>query len=122
MEQSGFKKDYAQEAFVRLRGEKPNLMDIDFMFVDRETLDKITRDGKQADIAGEKFIVPSLKHLIALKLHSIKHNPKKREYKDLLDIVELIRINKLDVKEAEFHSLCLRYGTQEIYHKILEKV
>lgn len=122
LEQSGFKKDYAQEVFVRLRGEKPNLMDIDFMFVDKETLDKIMQEGRQADIGGEKFIVPSLKHLIALKLHSIKYNPKMREYKDLLDIIELIRINRLDVKEAEFRALCLKYGTQELYHKILETI
>ena len=122
LEQNGFKKDYAQEVFVRFKGEKPNFMDIDFMFVDKETLDKIIKEGNEANIAGVKFIIPSLAHLIALKLHSIKHNPKIREYKDLLDIIELIRINKVNVENAEFRSLCLKYGTEALYHRIVERV
>lgn len=122
LEEDGFKKDYAQEVFARLIGEEPYLMDLDFMFVDKETLDNIINEGKGINIAGQKFIVPSLNHLIALKLHAIKYNPKIREYKDLSDVIELIKINKLKVKNEEFKNLCLKYGTEELYHKILERI
>ena len=122
LEEEGFKQAYAQEVFARLTTEKSYLMDLDFMFVDRETLDKIIREGKQISIAGRKFIVPCLLHLIALKLHAIKYNPKIREYKDLTDIIELIKINKIDARGDEFKNLCLKYGTEGLYHKILEKV
>lgn len=122
LEEEGFKKDYAQEVFARLIGDKPYLMDLDFMFVDKETLDNIINEGKEINIAGQKFIVPSLNHLIALKLHAIKYNPKIREYKDLSDVIELIKINKLKVKNEEFKNLCLKYGTEELYHKILERI
>jgi hypothetical protein len=121
LEREGFKKDYEQEVFARLLGETPFVMDVDFMFVDRDTLDKIIRDGKQVSIAGQDFIVPSLNHLIALKLHAIKYNPKGREYKDLIDIVELIRVNKVDVKDAAFRNLCLKYGTEALYNKLSGK-
>jgi hypothetical protein len=66
--------------------------------------------------------VPCLNHLIALKLHAIKYNPKIREYRDLPDIIELIRINKINTKDVEFKNLCLKYGREELYNKILERV
>ena len=122
LEEKGFKKDNIQEVFARLIGKESYLMDVDFMFVDKETLHKIVQAGKEISIAGQKFIVPSLNHLIALKLHAIKYNPKIREYKDLADIIDLIRINKLNIKDAELKKLCLKYGTEELYKKILERV
>ncbi len=121
LEEEGFKQDYSQEVFARIKSTKSYLMDIDFMFVDKETLDKIIKEGKQISIARQKFIVPSLFHLIALKMHAIKYNPKIREYKDLLDIIELIKVNKINTKTNEFKSLCLKYGTEELYKK-LEKI
>ncbi|MFH1478507.1 MAG: nucleotidyl transferase AbiEii/AbiGii toxin family protein [Candidatus Omnitrophota bacterium] len=117
----GFKKDYEHEVFTRLLGDEPYLMDTDFMFVDKDTLDKIIKDGKKISIAKQKFIVPSLSHLIALKLHAIKYNPSIREYRDMPDIIQLINVNKIDVKDTEFKDICLTYGTEELYNKILEK-
>jgi hypothetical protein len=122
LEEKGFKKDYEQEVFARFLGEKPNLMDVDFMFVDKETLDKIIKESKVTTISGKNFAIPCLNHLIALKLHAIKYNPKIREYRDLPDIIELIRINKVNVSDAEFKNLCLKYGTEELYRKISERV
>lgn len=120
LEGAGYKKDFSQEVFVRLKGSKLYLMDIDFMFVDKDTLDKIIREGKEITIAKNKFIVPSLNNLIALKLHSLKYNFKLRQAKDLPDIVSLAKINGIDAKSKEFRSLCLKYANEEIYRKILE--
>lgn len=122
LEKEGFKQDYTQEVFARLTAEKSYLMDIDFMFVDKETLDKIIKQAKEISIAGQKFLVPCLNHLIALKLHAIKYNPGIREYRDLADIIELIKVNKINIKDAKFKNLCLKYGTKELYHKILERL
>ena len=93
-----------------------------FIFVDKETLARIIKDGKKVKIAGKTFVVPSLNHLIALKLHSVKFNPKIREFRDLPDIINLLRMNKVNVKTDQFRKLCLEYGTEELYHKILGNV
>jgi len=123
LEASGYKVDYSQEAFVRLISDKrPLLLDIDFMFVDEETLAKIIKDSQKTSIAGYEFIVPSLEHLIALKLHAVKYNPKLRLAKDIPDIINLININKIDVKNEKFKELCLKYGTQDLYQKILDSI
>jgi len=120
LEQEGYKQDYTQKVFTRLKSEGSYLMDIDFMFVDEETLTKIIKDGKKISIAGQDFIVPSLYNLIALKLHSIKHNPKLREYRDLPDIINLIKINKVNIEAKDFQELCSKYGTEEMYNKIVK--
>ncbi len=122
LEKEGFKKYFSQEeTFIRLTSKNQNFIDIDFMFVDKGTFNKIILDGKQVSIDGQQFIVPSLNNLIALKLHSLKYNFKIRENKDLPDIINLIRINKLNHKSKTFKELCLKYGTKEIYRKILEQ-
>ncbi len=122
LEKAGFKADSAERVFSRFRGNDYYMMDIDFMFVDKDTLDKIVKDGKKIYIAKQKFTVPSINALIALKLHAIKHNQKLREYKDLPDIINLIRANEIDYKSDEFRDLCLKYGTEELYEKIIEGV
>ena len=122
LEKEGFKKGYSQEVFAQLSAPDAYLMDIDFMFVGRDTLAKIIAEAQETSIAGKKFMVPSLRHLIALKLHAIKYNPGIREYKDLTDIIELIKVNALRYKDDEFKVLCLRYGSEELYRKILERL
>lgn len=119
LKKAGYKYNEMQNVFARLRSDTRYLIDLDFMFVDKETLDKILHDGKKITIIGKQFIVPSLNTLIALKLHSIKHNPKIRENKDLPDIVNLIRINKIKYKNLKFKNLCLKYGTKKLYNKII---
>ena len=118
LEEEGFKKFSEKETFAQLENDKEYIRKLDFMFVDKDVLDKIIKEGKNVTIAGQDFKIPSVLHLVALKLHAIKFN-KKREYKDLVDIVDLIRNNKIDIKAEEFKNLCLKFGPQEIYNRIL---
>lgn len=121
LEQAGFRQDYTyKDVFARLTANKDYLLDLDFMFVDIDTLNKIIKEAEKVTIAEQKFIVPSLNHLIALKLHAIKYNPG-REYKDLMDIIELIKVNRANIKTDEFKQLCFKYGTEGLYNKILDR-
>lgn len=118
LKEEGFKVEFRNEVFAGLSAAKGYIMDLDFMFVEEDTLDKIIEEGKIASIGKQKFTVPSVRHLIALKLHAMKYNAK-RQYKDLLDIIELIKANKVNVTDSDFKELCLKYGTEELYNKIL---
>ena len=120
LQRAGYKKRSEQENFTQLKSAKLSLMDVDFMFVDQETLAKVLKESHKIKIVKQGFFVPSLDHLIALKLHSIKHNPKIRLTRDLPDIINLIRINEVDIKNSRFKELCLKYGPEEIYQRILE--
>lgn len=116
---SGYRKDSAGEVFTRLTSDDLKFIDLDFMCVDEETFAKVLKEGICIKIAGHDFIVPSLIHLIALKLHAIKCNPQMRIFKDLPDIVGLIKANRLDPLTNEFKEWCLKYGTEDIYNKII---
>ena len=118
LKEAGFKIDFIHDTFVRFKANDYYLADIDFMCVDKETFNKIVKDAKMISIANQKFMIPSLNTLIAMKLHAIKSNRKAREYKDLLDILSLIRANNVNYKSREFKELCLKFGTEELYQKI----
>ena len=120
LEKAGYKKDLIQENFAQLKSTQLALLDVDFMFVDQDTLTKFLKESQEIEIAKQKFLVPSLDHLIALKLHSLKYNQKLRLTRDLPDIINLIRVNDVDFKNNNFKELCLKFGTDEIYNKILE--
>ena len=91
---------------------------MDFLFIDKKTLNKILKDGKEIAVAGQKLVVPSVRILIALKLHAIKNNSKMREYRDFPDIINLIKVNKIDVKNNEFKERIFPY---DMIPRIIEK-
>jgi len=117
--EAGYAENFATDVAVRMSNKK-GVLDIDFMIVDETTRSKIIEGGRSVEVVGEKLIIPSVNHLIALKLHAMKHNPKNRLWKDLPDVINLIKANKIDFKGSDFKSLCLKYGNEEIYKKILE--
>ena len=119
---SGFRERARAKVCARLETAKGYLTDIDFVFVDQKTFDSIAADGKKIKVAGETFPVPSLEHLIALKLHAIKNHFETRQFKDLPDIVNLIRENKMNIRSLRFRQLCLKYGSQALYDRIISGV
>ena len=119
-EKLGYKRNLEHQNFAQLKSNQVSLMDVDFVFVEQETLNKIMDEGEKFKIVGQTFIVPSLNHLIALKLHSYKSNPKLRLAKDFPDIISLIRNNNVNIKDEEFKKMCLKYGTEEIYQRMSE--
>ena len=42
--------------------------------------------------------------------------------KDLADIVALVRIGQIDVKDSKFRALCEKYGTGSIYEKVANAI
>lgn len=109
-----------QDIFLKFECTGPRLLDIDIMLVNEATFSKVSASGIETEIAENKFVVPCLDHLIALKLHSIRYNPRYRRFKDLPDIIELVRANNVNVETEEFEEMCLEYGTEELYGEIRE--
>lgn len=118
---AGYSQDFATDIAVRFSNKK-DVLDIDFMIVGPATRSKIVNDGREVEVVGEKLIIPSIEHLIALKLHAIKANPKNRLWKDMPDIINLVRKNNIDVRRSDFRKICLKFGNQEIYRNILNFV
>ena len=92
------------------------------MISDDKTIDILCKDGGEARFAGDKFIVPSPKHLIDMKLHSITNN-KARKSKDFSDILQLVRLNDIDPKTSEMKILFEKYSAlgQDLYTELLDE-
>ena len=100
--------------FVDHENEWPPL---DLVFVDQETFQNVVKEAKSVDLLGRKLLVPSAEHLIALKLHAIKNDPK-REAKDLNDIFEIIKAKGLYVSAPKFKDFCLKFGNADLLERI----
>ena len=49
-------------------------------------------------IEGAAVKIPSLEHLVALKVHAIKHGQGLRVMKDVTDVAELLKFRRVDPK------------------------
>ncbi len=72
----------------------------------------------KVNLYGTTVRMPSLEHLLSLKLHALKNTRLDRFLKDFLDVENLIRINKLDLKSENIRQLFQKYGTMEVYEKV----
>ncbi len=92
-------------------GEK---LPLDLMFVSDENFDKMFSEARQIETDGVNVKVVSLPHLFALKCHAFKSRPH-RAMKDIEDLVQLTKLNKLDLNEPSLRAILLKHGGQEFY-------
>lgn len=104
--------------FIQYDAPDKNAWPVDLMLVQEKTFTPILEASLDVEFFGVKTRVPLLEHLIALKLHALKNTRMHRFLKDFLDVENLIRINKLDVKSKKVRDLFDKYGTQDLYEKI----
>lgn len=95
---------------------------LDLMLVNQETFDGMLAASAPATVQDAVVSLVSLEHLIALKLHVLKQGRLHRFLKDFEDVVELVRINHLDLQSAPLRALFIRYGTADLYEKIRRAV
>ncbi|HEY3860759.1 MAG TPA: nucleotidyl transferase AbiEii/AbiGii toxin family protein [Verrucomicrobiae bacterium] len=104
--------------FVQLASDKRNAWPIDLMFVRPATFKPMLKASRGMEFYGTSSRVPTLEHLIALKLHAIKNTRGHRFLKDFLDVENLIRVNRLDIKSKNTRRLFEKYGTLNLYEKM----
>ena len=105
----GFERMGETENFARYSHPSDLVPDVDVLFVDTPTFDKLHVDYIPLQRGSAKLQAPSLPHLIALKLHAIRNNPA-REAGDLGDIARLLRANPGAISASELTALCKQFG------------
>jgi hypothetical protein len=106
------------ESFIQLSQPEDNAWPVDLMLVEEKTFAVIFHDRKDSNLYGINTFVPSLEHLLALKLHALKNTRINRFLRDYLDVENLARINKVDIQSKNIRELFLKYGTLDLYEKI----
>lgn len=105
-------------SFLQFAAPATSAWPVDLMIVEEKTFVPIWDASRDADLFGVTTRVPALEHLLALKLHALKHTRMYRFLKDYLDVENLIRINGLDIKSEKLRELFSKYGTSDLYEKV----
>ena len=104
--------------FIQFDSANETGMDVDLMFVSEDVFRQLEQASIEAKLEGTLVRVVSLLHLIALKCHALQHSKSLRRLKDMDDLVQLILINHLDLKQPELRATILKHGNAETYEKI----
>jgi len=105
--------------FVQLTPPQAGAWPVDLMLVNSHTFTMIMTDAVEKDIYGERMQIPSLEHLLALKIHALKNTHPERFMKDFMDVENLIRVNGVVVRSENCRALFLKYGNIELYEKVI---
>lgn len=108
--------------FIQFNPPAQNAWPVDLMLVQEKTFAPIFAASREAVFFEVQTRVPSLEHLIALKLHALKNTRMTRFLKDFLDVEYLIRINRLDIRSQNLRGLFEKYGTPDLYEKISQSL
>ena len=104
--------------FLQFNPPNEQTLPLDLMLVGDDTFAKLMAEAVPAPASAGGAKVVSLRHLLALKCHAIKHGHKGRIVKDAEDVIQLALVNKLDVDEPTVRDLFLKHGTTELYEKV----
>lgn len=91
---------------------------LDVLTLAAATMDSLWQGSVTRPFAGRDIRLPGLDHLLAMKVHAMKHDKMLRGLKDLLDIAQLVRVNGLDPKGDRLRDICLRFGNTQILDSV----
>lgn len=94
----------------KVSGQRP----VDLMLVDDSTFGKLSDGAVESNLDGTPIRVPSLAHLIAMKLHALRSGAQHRRSRDLSDVATLIHLRGVDLASPEYAEILRRYATPDI--------
>lgn len=92
--------------------------DLDLMLVPRGVFERMLASAQAARMEGATVVVPSLEHLLALKVHALKHGRGLRVLKDLTDVAQLIAVNRVGLQSPWLRAVFEKHGDPEIYERV----
>ena len=110
-----FREGPTFEQFARA-GDGPKRLDL--MLVNTATFQKLSDKSLPLPERSESLRIVSAEHLVALKLHALKQELEHRRLRDFLDVVDVIKKNRLDLHSAEMKEVFEKFGTPELYEKV----
>lgn len=114
----GYQEVGQSESAARFTCPAGSLPDVDVLLVDAVTFEKLAVSGRPLVRGGARLVVPDLRHLIALKLHAIRSDPR-REPRDFGDIAELLRANAGMLSREDLQSLARKFAPSGFETKLL---
>lgn len=105
-------------SFLQFEAASDKGIPLDTMLANDSTFAQLHGAAVRRTMLGVPVLIPCLKHLLAMKLHALRHTRGARGLKDMSDVATLVEINQVDVTASEFQGLCKQFGTPEIYESL----
>jgi predicted nucleotidyltransferase len=115
----GYVVEQEADAFVQFAPPRQGEWPVDLMLVREPTFAPMLAESQEVEMYGARLRIPSLEHLIALKLHALKHTRAHRFLKDFQDVEGLVLINRLELKSESIRQMFVKYGNLDLYEKVL---
>lgn len=106
--------------FLQFNPPDPLSLPLDLMIVSEDTFRKFEAEACAVPAPAPGLRTVSLRHLLALKAHAVRYGHAGRVTKDVDDVIGLVCANHLDVREARWRELLLKYGPPALYEKLLQ--
>lgn len=91
---------------------------VDLMLVNEVTFTKLLDQTTETKLGGVTVRFPSLRNLIALKLHALRYGDEHRYSRDFVDVIELLQCNQVDLAAPDYMEILQRYATPAIADEI----
>lgn len=111
---AGYEKTAETKIFSRWKHPSMLVDDVDVMYVNSETFEKLLLGCRMFDLGTVSVRVPSIPSLIALKLHAMKSNPDRVE-KDGRDIAELLKHQPNVLTRNQLEELFAKYSCSQYF-------
>lgn len=114
-ESLGYQWQGQTEAFAKLLPPQtdPPSQPVDVMLVSPETFVRLREDRRELEFGSTRLPVPQPLYLIALKLHAMRNDSRRRLGKDLPDILQLIRLCEINPEGEDFRKILDRYANAQ---------
>lgn len=116
----GYATFHEDGAFVQLSPPTSTGWPIDLLIVDDGTFDTMKGVARTFTFGGIACSIPSIEHLIAMKLHALRFSGEARMRKDGIDVIELAEANGIDLLGDAFRALCDRFADARVYERVLQ--
>lgn len=120
LEDLGYQRVFKNLHYAKFRHRDDGVLDIDTVFTQADSIRKIASAAAWHEVLGVSFLCVSLDMLLGTKLHAIRYNEARRGSRDFDDVVELMRVNEIELDGQRFEAICTKYGTPEIYQRLRE--
>lgn len=111
---------FQTQAFSQFASEGPEWPRVDIMFVNAKTWQNLRSEAELKTEGRVPILVPSPKHLVAMKLHAVKSVDRSQRGKDWTDIEQLVHLHRLDPNEPGFADIIRTYGGEDSLAKLRE--
>mgnify|MGYP001587564891 CR=1 FL=1 len=105
--------------FIQFAPPSEGAWPTDLMIVNNETFTKLEAGSRSFSLWNQEWRIPSPAHMVALKLHALVHGPKHRHLRDFLDVVEIIKAQRLDPDGPELCDIFAKHGTPRLHRSVL---